>query len=325
MAWPNPEGDWGPILSAVHITYRAIISAIRTRAPVLLVVNDITELIPLSHAFAGEQAEHPIQLTHFPFDDTWVRDTGPITVMGPGGPEWLDFRFDGWNGRDRFDLDDRLVAELLASDALPRLSCHRFEQVLEGGAIDCDGQGSLLATWRCLSRSFPGKSRSTIEQELAASLGTDLVLWLEHGELIGDETDGHVDMLARFASPDTIVYQGCDRQDDIHFEKLGDLRAELESLHNRRGDPFRLVELPLPEPMHGLDGKRLPASYANFPVLNKSVLVPVYQDPSDQYALQMIGMAFPGRDIMGIDCRTLIQQGGGLHCATMQLPVGVWK
>jgi agmatine deiminase len=165
-------------------------------------------------------------------------------------------------------------------------------------------------------------TRQDTDQAFSRLLGASRVFWLEHGYLAGDDTDGHIDMLARFAPHDTIVYQACDQNADEHFQELAAMATELSQLRTLSGTPYRLIPLPWPMAKYDEEHHRLPVSYANYLILNGAVLVPVYNDPCDARALTAIGQAYPGRKIIGIDCSTLILQHGSLHCVTMQLPKG---
>jgi len=193
---------------------------------------------------------------------------------------------------------------------------------LEGGAIETDGQGSLLTTWRCLRERHPGVAREELDRRLRGWLHQDRVLWLEHGYLQGDDTDAHVDTLARFAPGDAIVFQACDDPADPHHAELAAMAAEIAALRTTDGRPYRLFPLPWPEPI--LDGgRRLAASYANYLVINHAVLMPSYDDPADDAAAAVLAEAHPGREIVQVPCRALIWQNGSLHCISMQLPEGL--
>ncbi len=264
---------------------------------------------------------HPVHVINCAYDDTWVRDYGPLTLIDDDGPLWADFRFDGWGGRSRLPLSGALVGQLSQRAPFRHLRRFRHDQVLEGGAIDSDGRGTLLTTTRCLRRRCPDFRKSALERRLAAHLGAARVLWLDHGELLGDVSDSPVDMLARFASEDTIVYQGCSRVADPHYPFLSAMAAQLATYRTAAGRPYRLLELPLPHTM-GRGEFRVPATYASFLILNRAVLMPSYRDPdNDARAAAVLGQAFPNREIVPIDSRILITQGRGLHAAVMQLPV----
>jgi agmatine deiminase len=196
---------------------------------------------------------------------------------------------------------------------------------LEGGSIESDGCGTLLTTSQCLlnPNRNPDLNSEQIEKELRDTLGCQRILWLHHGHLLGDDTDAHVDTLARLAPNDTILYVVCDDPRDEHYPALSRMAEELAAFRTEAGQPYRLLPLPWPAARFDDDGQRLPATYANFLIINGAVLVPTYDDPQDAQALITVGAAFPDREIIGIDCSAIILQHGSLHCLTMQLPQGV--
>lgn len=327
IAWPHAGTDWAANLADVETTYAALLNAItrRQRALVCVADADVERRMLESAARASVDPAH-VQTVRIEYDDTWLRDSGPITVFNAGRPRLLDFRFTGWGGKFEAGRDDHLIAGLIGHDVfIEDLDHERIDFALEGGAIETDGQGSLLSTWHCLASRHPGRSRSDIEQVLGTHLHVDRFLWLQHGALDGDDTDAHIDTLARFASPDSIVYQACDDPADPHHVPLCAMAAELAALRTRDGRPYRLHSLPWPRPILAADGRRLAASYANFLILNGAVLMPGYDDPADADAAQVLAQAFPGREIETIPCRPLIEQNGSLHCITMQLPQGVLR
>ena len=325
MAWPHAGTDWAERLPSTRACFAEICTAICARQPLLLLVPDhgIEQEARQSLQAAGCRIEN-LHFIRLPYDDTWLRDSGPITLRDGDGFLLLDFHFTAWGGKFEAGLDDRIVAGLRESGVFRDTRHQRIEFALEGGGIETDGQGTLLSTWHCLHERHPDHSRTEIETMLMGSLRQDRVLWLEHGYLEGDDTDAHIDTLARFASADTIVYQGCQDPDDLHFGELQAMAVELRALRQPDGSPYRLHELPWPKPV--LDGgRRLAASYANFLIINGAVLMPVYGDDADAEALAVMRSAFPGREIVGIPCRDLIWQNGSLHCCTMQLPEGLLK
>ncbi|HKY90997.1 MAG TPA: agmatine deiminase family protein, partial [Nevskiaceae bacterium] len=218
--------------------------------------------------------------------------------------------------------NDDLITRRLAGMGVWKAPVETHDFVLEGGGIEVDGEGTLLTTERCLLAPTrnPTFTQSGIENYLAPLLGTRRVLWLKHGDLLGDDTDGHIDTLARFCSPGLIAYQGCDDPSDPHFEELSFMEAELEAFRRANGEPYELVPLPLPDPIFDDDGERLPAGYANFLIVNGGVLVPVYGVSQDLEALRRLRPCFPNRRVVPVDCRWLIRQYGSLHCVTMQIP-----
>jgi agmatine deiminase len=258
-------------------------------------------------------------------NDTWARDFGPITVFENGSPLLLDFGFNAWGLKFPADLDNRITANLARIGAFGHCPVHVPGLILEGGSLDSDGNGTLLTTSACLlsPNRNPHLDRAGIEQALCDHLGARRVLWLEHGALAGDDTDAHIDTLARFCPDDTIVHVCCDNPADEHCAELTAMATELRTFRTVRGAPYRLVPLPWPQPCHDADGHRLPATYANFLAINEAVLVPTYNVPQDATALQILAEVFPDREIIGIDCRPLIVQHGSLHCVTMQIPQGV--
>nr|MBA3485854.1 agmatine deiminase family protein [Lysobacter sp.] len=263
-----------------------------------------------------------VHFVEVPYDDTWLRDSGPITLRDDSGFRQLDFRFTGWGGKFDASRDDALAKALDDSGIYVKNVLQPIDFALEGGAIETDGEGTLLTTWQCLHERHPDTSRELLSAKLAEWLRQERVLWLEHGYLEGDDTDAHIDTLARFASPDSIVFQACDDPSDSHHAPLQAMAAELADLRTRDGRPYRLFALPWPRPV--IDGdRRLAASYANFLIINQAVLMPAYGDPADEEAAAVLEKAFPGRKIVAVPSRSLIWQNGSLHCITMQLPQGV--
>ena len=234
----------------------------------------------------------------------------------------LDFRFTGWGGKFDASLDDLLVEGLHEAGMFLNSSRQAIDFYMEGGAIDSDGAGTLLTTWRCLHERHPEAGRNELGAQLAGWLKQDRVLWLDHGVLEGDDTDAHIDTLARFAAEDAIVFQRCDDPADSHYTELQAMAAELAALRTRENRPYRLFPLPWAQPIVD-GGRRLAASYANFLIINGAVLMPAYGDAADSTAVAVLEKAFPDREIVSVPCRPLIWQNGSLHCITMQLPQGV--
>jgi len=321
LAWPHRESDWKPLLAKIEPAAAAIIAAISRFERVVLIVPDKDAAIERLTAAQADLAR--ITFVVLPTNDTWARDFGPITVYEDDTPVMLDFGFNGWGLKFPADLDNR-INRLLAGKGLFNAPVSLRPLILEGGSIESDGNGTLLVTATCLlsSNRNPHLDRKQLERSLATELGAGQILWLEHGYLAGDDTDAHVDTLARLCPGDTILYVACDNPADEHCQELSLMQQELEALRTRDGAPFRLLPLPLPAPSFGSEGERLPATYANFLIINGAVLVPTYNDPCDAIALARIGSAFPDREIIGIDCRPIIEQHGSLHCLTMQFPKG---
>lgn len=325
MTWPHEATDWGPDLEPAEACFAAIARAVSRRQLALVVCASPRHADRVRAAIgAAGGALDRVRCHIAPSNDTWARDHGPLTVSRDGRPVLLDFRFNGWGGKFPAHLDDAIARALHAQGAFGTTPLESVDLVLEGGAIDSDGVGTLLTTPCLLTPTRnPNLSRAGIEARLRATLGVSRVCWLEHGRLAGDDTDGHVDTLARFCDPRTIAFQSCDDAGDEHHAPLAAMREELAALTQPDGQPYRLVALPWPRPVRDARGRRLPAGYANFLIINGAVLVPAYGDPADTKAIDALAGCFPGRAVKPIDCRALIRQGGSVHCVTMQLPCGV--
>ncbi|WP_429886276.1 agmatine deiminase family protein [Geoalkalibacter halelectricus] len=323
LAWPHQDSDWAPLLERVSPVFTEIALRIADYESVVIVAPDLT---PVRQALttAGADLER-FRLVRCPTNDTWARDFGPITVEEQGRPRLLDFGFNGWGLKFAANLDNQVTRRLRGAGVFGAVPLHTPGLILEGGSIESDGRGTLLTTSECLlnPNRNPHLDQSGLERELGELLGTKHFLWLNNGYLAGDDTDSHIDTLARLAPADTILYVACDDAEDEHFAALAAMRAELEAFRTPQGQPYRLLPLPWPRAHHDEAGERLPATYANFLVINQAVLVPTYGDPQDADALAVVGEAFPDRAIIGIDCSALILQHGSLHCVTMQLPKGV--
>ncbi|MEA3275584.1 MAG: agmatine deiminase family protein [Pseudomonadota bacterium] len=326
LTWPHRGTDWAPRLDEVEPLYAGLAALITRYQRVLLICRDSSHRAGVNRLLT-ETGANPrrILFALAASNDSWARDHGPIAVFEDGRPRLLDFRFNGWGGKFPAELDDLITTQLLGTGLFVGAELTRSQLVLEGGAIETDGRGTLLATRRTLvdDNRNPDWTRQGIEAELARHLGIERFLWLEHGALSGDDTDGHIDTLARFCAPDTICYVRCDDESDPDLAELASMEQELRSLTRADGEPYRLVPLPHPSPVQDAGGRRLPASYANFLVINGAVLVPVYGDPADTIAADRLQRLFPTRKILSIDCRPLIRQGGSLHCVTMQLPAAL--
>lgn len=322
LAWPHEQSDWKPYLDAVERVFVEIVKQISRFETAIIAAPDPSPVASLLKN-AGAAMER-VRLFQVPTNDTWARDFGPITIVDDDAPLLLDFGFNGWGLKFAANLDNQITRRLHESGAFAA-SRHTMGLILEGGSIESDGAGTILTTAECLlnPNRNPHLTREDIARELESLLGADRCLWLENGWLAGDDTDSHVDTLARLCPDDTIVYVRCDDPMDEHHPALSAMERELTQMRTREGKPYRLIPLPWPETKFDEEGERLPATYANFLVINNAVLVPTYGDKGDAAALTAIGEAFPGREIIGIDCLPLILQHGSLHCVTMQLPKGV--
>lgn len=322
LTWPRASGDFQHWFAAVRDNFVRLAVAISRFQDVIIGTEEDPDALRRDLLAAGAVTAR-LHLQTVRSNDVWARDHGPLTVIRDGTLVHLDFTFNGWGGKFDAALDNTLTQQLSRQGAFTA-PVEVVDFVLEGGGIDVDGQGSLLTTTRCLLAPTrnPHLGKGQIEAVLKEKLGVTRVLWLEHGDLLGDDTDGHVDTIARFCDPHTIAYQACEDSSDAHYEDLKGLEAELRALRQPDGTPYILVPLPLPPAIHDEDGKRLPAGYPNFLILNGATLVPTYGDAAtDAEALRRLRPHFPGREVIGLDCRALINQYGSLHCATMQLPV----
>ncbi|HOX72653.1 MAG TPA: agmatine deiminase family protein [Dokdonella sp.] len=324
VAWPHAGTDWADRLESVESTYAALVAGItRHQAAVILVADEAIRQRARKRLEQHTIPADRVRFIELAYDDTWLRDSGPITLTD--GKQFVvnDFRFTGWGGKFEASRDDLLVEGLVERGVFStHARHHRIDFALEGGAIDSDGRGTILTTWRCLHLRHPGLTRERIGATLRDKLAAVRVLWLDHGFLEGDDTDAHIDTLARFAPNDTILFQSCPDRDDAHHDELERMHAELANLRTVDGKLYTLHALPWAQPIVD-NGRRLAASYANYLVINGAVLVPAYGDPADASAARIIGAAHPGREVVQIPCRPLIWQNGSLHCLTMQLPEGV--
>lgn len=323
IAWPHAGTDWAPRLAEVETTYVALAAAITRFQPLLVCVADAALQAHARDRLAAAGVDLArVRFLQVEYDDTWLRDSGPITLREGEGFRLLDFCFTAWGGKFEASRDDRLVEHLHAQGVFGTAARERIEFALEGGAIETDGAGTLLTTWRCLHERHPAATREQLTTRLAAWLRQERVLWLDHGALEGDDTDAHIDTLARFAPDDAIVFQACDDAADSHYADLAAMAEEIAALRTRDGRPYRLFPLPWARPILD-EGRRLAASYANYLIINGAVLMPAYGDPADARAAEVLAAAHPGREIVPVPCRPLIWQNGSLHCITMQLPEGL--
>jgi agmatine deiminase len=323
LAWPHAGTDWHYMLPDIEPVFVQIAREISQVEKLVIVTPDTA---PLKDQLVSAGV-NPANTRLFAIDtnDTWTRDFGPITVIDDGHPKLLNFGFNGWGLKFPAFLDNCVTSHLYAQGAFSGIPLETIGLVLEGGSIESDGNGTIMTTAECLlgPNRNPYLSREEIEGGLVHHTGAQRILWLENGYLAGDDTDSHIDTLARFAPDGTIVHVTCDAPKDEHFNALEAMRNELERFTTPEGQPYRLLPLPWPQARYGDEGERLPATYANFLVINGTVLVPTYDDPADGKAIDVIRQAFPDRNVVGINCLQLIRQHGSLHCVTMQFPQGV--
>ena len=301
LTWPHAQTDWAYMLDDITKTYDEMAEAIKRYEPLLIVSP--------------------------PTNDTWARDHGFITLVNDRGDRrLLDFCFNGWGEKFPAELDNAINRRLYDEGRVHGEYVNHLDFVLEGGSIESDGRGTVFTTTPCLLAPHRNQplTREQIDQRLKEMLCAERIVWIDHGQLTGDDTDGHIDTLVRICPDDTIMYVGCDDLQDEQYQELRLMEEQLHTLRTLDGRPYRLLKLPMPRAIHDEDGERLPATYANFLVINGAVLVPTYAQPDlDAEALNLVAQAFPDRDIVGIDCRSIIRQHGSLHCCTMQFPAGV--
>ncbi len=320
LTWPHADSDWAEDLPAVERVYQRVVAALLPRQDVLIVCQSATHR---AHVADRCPASGRLYLAIAPGDDTWTRDHGPITVLDNGKPILLDFDFNGWGGKYPAERDNAITRVLYQAGVWPGAERRAPGMVLEGGALETDGGGTLLATRSSIITASRGNSDSRrVEARLRELLGIRRFHWLDHGHLSGDDTDGHIDTLARFVDPGHIVHVSC-RPDDPDHAEIHRMISELRALRDADGQAYRLTALPAPPAAFSDDGRRLATSYANFLIANAQVLAPVYGLDSDQAALDTLSACFPDRDITAIDCRPLIAQNGSLHCISMQLPASL--
>ena len=325
LTWPHAATDWAPMLDEICATYKEIAREIARREHLLIIVPEGESLSDLTSRLSAraEDACHQLYVRNFKSNDTWARDHGFITLTDDHSHRrLLDFRFNGWGEKFPAELDNALNRRLYDNGAIEGEYVDCLDFVLEGGSVESDGKGSVFTTTGCLlapHRNQP-MTKEQIEERLKRELHAERILWIDHGNLTGDDTDGHIDTLVRVCPNDTLLYVSCDDTEDEQYEELRLMEAQLRTFRTIDGKPYRLMKLPMSRPIYE-DGDRLPATYANFLVINGAVLCPTYAQPDlDAEALHIIGEAFPDREIVGIDCRSIIKQHGSLHCCTMQFP-----
>lgn len=320
LALPHEDTDWAYMLGRARDQYRRLVGALTSNGvhAVVLCRDPKTD----AALFEGSD-KSLLTLIQMDFNDTWTRDYGPIAVMKDDRIRALDFGFNGWGLKFASDKDN-LVNQNLRDICMIKPEVYRKECdfILEGGSVETDGCGTLLTTSRCLCspNRNGGLTRGELNEILMKRLGVSHVLWLDYGALEGDDTDSHIDTLARMAPGNTILFTGCRNMDDPHFEELLKMRAQLSVMRTAEGEAFNLVELPLPDPVYDDDGNRLPATYANYLVTDHTVFMPSYGQPhNDELACQTVRIAYPCHKVVSVDCTALLCQHGSLHCATMQI------
>lgn len=318
LTWPHQNSDWSYMLPEVEACFVTLASAMAKFQNVVIICNDAKHVTRL----LSSESNHSFKIYELPSDDTWARDHGGITIFENHQAIVCDFGFNGWGLKYKASNDNRLTKKMFDRGVFGAGYTYRnhLSFILEGGSIESDGCGTLLTTSTCLlSDNRNNATREVMEEKLKHFLGVDRILWLHHGYLAGDDTDSHIDTLARFCDEKTIAYVHCDDEHDEHFDALRSMKMELEAFRCIDGSPYRLIPLPMAHPVY-FEGERLPATYANFLIINGAVLVPIYGSDKDTVAIHALKTAFPDREVIGIPCNALIKQHGSLHCVTMQYP-----
>lgn len=318
LTWPHQGTDWSYMLDEVEECFLNLAREIASRQPLLLVAPEFPK------ALENFEFKENVFYMECPTNDTWARDHGFISLLNEQEEVRLvDFCFNGWGMKFAACKDNLINSQLVKGSLLNGTyqNCRNF--VLEGGSIESDGEGTLLTTSLCLLAPNRNDTldKQEIEDYLKKSFNLKQVLWLDHGYLAGDDTDSHIDTLARLCPDHTICYVQCTDTEDEHYTELKKMEEQLKEFRTLDNEPFRLLGLPMPEAIFDEDGERLPATYANFLIMNDAVLYPTYDQPeNDRKAACVLQEAFPGKEIVGVDCRALIKQHGSLHCVTMQYP-----
>ena len=323
LTWPHEETDWQPYLEEITETYMQMAEAIARREKLLVVTPHAEEIKEKLSERLGKTEMRNVHVVELPTNDTWARDHGFITLRNAdGSPILLDFCFNGWGDKFEAGHDNEINRSLMKIFGCEEKYENHLDFVLEGGSIESDECGTIFTTTSCLlapHRNQP-MTREQIDLRLREMLRADRIIWIEHGQLAGDDTDGHIDTIVRPCARDTILYIRCDDPSDEHYTDFKEMELQLQGLRTVEGKPYKLLPLPFPDPIYH-DGERLPATYANFLIINGAVLVPTYGQPeNDAKALETLQMAFPDREMIPIDSTIITRQHGSIHCCTMQFP-----
>ncbi|MCF6442451.1 agmatine deiminase family protein [Pseudoalteromonas luteoviolacea] len=326
VTWPHKNTDWADILEQVEPVYIALCQQISQVQKVVIVAHDEALKNHITTLLIDASVDmQQIVFVDAPCNDTWARDHGPLTTVNISGELSIkDFIFNGWGNKYESDLDTQINAAMCQQIADERNQVRQVNLVLEGGGVEINEHKVLLTTSECLlnPNRNPHLNKQQVEAELTKELGATSFLWVDHGYLAGDDTDSHIDTLVRFAPNNTLVYVQCDDEQDEHYQALNAMESQLKEFVTPSGEPYNLVPLPWPSAKYNDENERLPATYANYLIINDTVLLPIYGDEKDALALTQLQKAHPERTIIGIDCLPIIHQFGSLHCITMQLPQG---
>ncbi len=315
MSFPHKDTDWANDLEAALSPFIDIAQAIAYSQAVYIICKDKKKI---SSMFCST---HNLTFVEISTNDTWIRDYGYISIKDNGSTQVLDFKFNGWGSKFEASLDNAINIKLHKKGYMGSTPLKQIDFVLEGGSIDSDGRGTILTTTQCLCNPNRngGLSKQKVEKKLKDTLGTQRVLWLDYGYLVGDDTDAHIDTLARFVNTTTIAYIKSNDKTDEHHKALERMEEQLKTFRTLEGEPYTLVSLPMTHAIYNKESKRLPATYANFLIINDALLYPTYDDKNDKKVHKIFTSLFPKKEIVPINCLELIEQGGSLHCSTMQV------
>jgi len=315
MSFPHENTDWADDLQASLSPFIRIAQAIAYGEALYIICKNKEKI---SSMFCSTRNMTFIEIAT---NDTWIRDYGYISIKEDNELKLLDFTFNGWGDKFEALLDNTVNSALHKKGYMGITPLETIDLVLEGGSIESDGEGTILTTSTCLCNPNrnDGLSKIELEKVLNHYLGADRILWLDHGYLAGDDTDSHIDTLARFVNKETIAYVKCDDDEDEHYTSLQKMEEQLKSFSTKEGKAYRLVALPMCEAKYNKEGNRLPATYANFLITNNALIYPTYNDKNDKQVGDILKELFPDKEIIPINCLKLIEQGGSLHCSTMQV------
>jgi len=330
IAWPHEAADWPGKFATIPWVYAEIVRVLHRSERVHILCMDAAH----REEVRGILSAHEVDLNGcsfhlIPTDRSWLRDSAPTAVVGEEGVEWICWGFNAWAKYDNHARDAEVATRVAELSGRSAVRAERLDGtgplILEGGGIETDGRGTLLVTEEWLLSDVqvrnPGMGREDYERAFREYLGITRTIWLGEGA-VGDDTHGHVDDFARFVGPDTVVLAVEEDPEDENYRRMADNRRRLEHAASAHPGGFRVVELPFPRPVV-MEGERLPASYANFYIANRAVLVPTFNDPADRIALNRLADLFPGREVVGIHSVDLVWGLGTLHCLTQQEPAGL--
>ena len=326
LTWPHEDTDWRDYLDDITETFVQIAKAVAHYEPLVIAAKYPERVREVLAESLNDDEMARVSIYESDNNDTWARDHAFITLVpttDASAPcRLLDFRFNGWGEKFAADKDNRINRTLYDKGGFSGERVDYDDFVLEGGSIESDGRGTVLTTSVCLMAPHRNQpmTQAEVETVLKERLCARKIVWFDYGQLIGDDTDGHIDTIVRVCPDNTLLYVGCDDENDPQYADLKALENQLQQATDADGRPYRLLKLPMPDALYD-DGDRLPATYANFLIINGAVIVPTYnQEENDARALELVAEAFPGYDIIGIDSQTIVRQHGSIHCLTMQYP-----